>query len=254
MKLNRQSQPASTSDHGAPAVAARRNAAVAGIGALVLAATLAGSLSACAPLVVGGAAVGTMMYFDRRTSGAQVEDESIELRAGSRLREAAPAGHINVSSYNRQVLLTGEVPNEQAKQLLEQLALKVDNVRGVVNELAVAGNSSMSVRSSDTLITGQVKASFLDDKNLYSGAFKVVTERGTVYLMGRVTQAEADRATQIARGVSGVQRVVRIFEILTDEEIRAMQQGNTGSPPAKAAAPATAPAAAPAAMPASAPR
>ena len=199
------------------------------------------SLSACAPLVVGGAAMGTMAYLDRRTSGTQVEDETIELRAGSRLGEAIPAGHINVTSYNRQVLLTGEVPTEAAKQTAGDLVAKVENVKGVVNELAVLGNSSMTGRSNDTLITGQVKASFLDDKNLYSGAFKVVTERGTVYLMGRVTKAEADRATQIARGIGGVQRVVRIFEILSDEELKQLAAQGTPVPaPAKPASAASA--------------
>jgi osmotically-inducible protein OsmY len=198
----------------------------------LLAAALA-SLSACAPMVVGGAAVGTMALLDRRTSGAQVEDETIELRSSSRVNEAIPAGHVNITSYNRQVLITGEVPTEAAKKLAGDIVSKVENVKGVVNELGVMAATSMSSRSSDTYITGQVKASFLDDKNLYSGAFKVVTERGVVYLMGRVSRAEADRATQIARGVSGVQRVVRIFEILTDEEMR--QLANEGARPAAAA-------------------
>ncbi len=203
----------------------------------VLLAAALGSLSACAPLVVGGAAVGAMAYFDRRTSGTQVEDETIELRAGSRVGDAVPAGHINVSSYNRQVLITGEVPSEQAKQTAGDVVAKVENVKGIVNELAVQGSTSMSSRSSDALITGQIKASFLDEKKLYSGAFKVVTERGTVYLMGRVTKAEADLATQIARGVSGVQRVVRIFEILSDEELKQLAAQGTPAP-----APAPAPA------------
>ncbi len=188
------------------------------------------SLSACVPLVVGGAAVGTVALLDRRTSGTQVEDETIELRAASRVREAIPAGHINITSYNRKVLITGEAPTEAAKQLAGDIVAKVENVKGVVNELGVMSATSMSARSSDTLITGQVKASFLDDKSLYSGAFKVVTERGVVYLMGRVSRAEAERATQIARGVSGVQRVVRIFEILTDEEMRQLAAQGTAAP------------------------
>ena len=211
-----------------------------GVAALLLAVTLAGSLAACAPLVLGGAAVGAIMAFDRRTSGAQIEDEAIELRAASRLREAfGDRAHINLTSYNRQVLLTGEVPNEQAKQTAEQLVSKVDNVRSIVNELAVLGNSSLAQRSSDTLITGKVKASFVDEKNLYVGAFKVVTERGVVYLMGRVTKAEADRATTIARRVNGVQRVVRIFEILSEDEVRRMAPlaNGTSTPPAPVAAP-----------------
>jgi len=185
------------------------------------AAALAGSLSACAPLILGGAAVGAMVTFDRRTSGAQLEDEGIELRAGSRLREAlGDRAHVNINSYNRQVLLTGEVPNENDKQLAEQIVSKVDNVKGIVNELAVMGNTTLGQRSSDTLVTGKVKASFVDARDLYVGAFKVVTERGTVYLMGRVTQPEADKATQITRNIGGVQRVVRIFEIISEDDLR----------------------------------
>jgi osmotically-inducible protein OsmY len=188
---------------------------------LLAGAALAGSLSACAPLVLGGAAVGAVMVYDRRTSGAQVEDETIELRGASVLRQAlGERAHFNITSYNRQVLLTGEVPNEQAKQTAEQVVSKVENVTGIVNELAVMPNTSLAQRSNDTLITGKVKASLVDDRSLYVGAFKVVTERGVVYLMGRVTQREADRATQIARNISGVQRVVRIFEIISDEELR----------------------------------
>jgi osmotically-inducible protein OsmY len=209
------------------------------------AALLAGSLSACAPLILGGAAVGAIVTFDRRTSGAQLEDEGIELRSGSRLREAlGDRAHVNINSYNRQVLLTGEVPNEQDKQLAEQIVSKVDNVKGVVNDLAVMGNTALAARSNDVLVTGKVKASLVDASDLYVGAFKVVTERGVVYLMGRVTQREADKATQIARNIGGVQRVVRIFEIITEEELRRMSPLPQQKP---AAAPAAAPVAAPAA-------
>lgn len=179
------------------------------------------ALSGCAPLVIGGAAVGVMSYADRRTSGAQVEDEAIELRGGSRLRETfADRAHINITSYNRQVLLTGEVANEQAKAQAEQVIARVDNVKGIVNELGIMPTSTLTQRSNDTLITGKVKASLVDDRQLSAGSFKVVTERSVVYLMGRVTQAEADRATQLARNTGGVQRVVRIFEYLSPEEIR----------------------------------
>jgi len=182
---------------------------------------LAGTLSACAPLVLGGAAVGTMVAIDRRTSGAQLEDEGIELRAASALRQTVgERGHINVNSYNRQVLLTGEVASEADKQNAEQAVSRVENVRGVVNDLAVMGNSSLTQRSADTLTTGKVRASLVDDKLLTAGAFRVVTERGTTYLMGLVTQREADRATAIARGVGGVQRVVRVFEMISEEDLR----------------------------------
>ena len=189
--------------------------------AALAAATLAASLSACAPLVIGGAAVGTLVAVDRRTSGAQLEDEGIELRAGARLRDAmGERSHVNVTSYNRQVLLTGEVPTERDKQAAEQIVSRVENVRSIVNELGVMGNSTLGQRSSDALVTGKVKASLVDDKELYAGAFKVVTERGTTYLLGRVTQREAERGTNVARSVSGVQRVVRVFEIITDEELQ----------------------------------
>lgn len=202
------------------------------------ASALAAALSGCAPLIIGGAAVGAMVTFDRRTSGAQLEDEGIELRAGSRLRDAlGDRAHVNINSYNRQVLLTGEVPNENDKQLAEQIASKVDNVKGIVNELAVMGNTTLAQRSSDTLVTGKVKASIVDASDLYVGAFKVVTERGTVYLMGRVTQREADKATQITRNIGGVQRVVRIFEIITEEDLRRMNPLPSARP---AAAPASA--------------
>jgi osmotically-inducible protein OsmY len=185
------------------------------------AATLAVPLAGCAPLVLGGAAVGTMVAIDRRTSGAQLEDEGIELRAAARIRDTmGERSHVNVTSYNRQVLLTGEVPSEQDKQAAEQVVSRVENVRGIVNDLAVMGNSTLAQRSSDTLVTAKVRASLVDDKELYAGAFRVVTERGTTYLMGRVTQREADRATQIARTVGGVQRVVRLFEIITEDDLR----------------------------------
>ena len=192
--------------------------------ALALAATLAGGLSACVPLVVGGAAMSAMVAVDRRTSGAQLEDEGIELRGASRLRETFGAGaHFNLTSYNRQVLLTGEVPDEATKQRAEQIISRVENVRTIVNELVLQGTSTLVQRSSDVLITGKVKASLVDAKDLYAGAFKVVTENSVVYLMGRVTQREADRATAIARQISGVQRVVRIFEIIGDDELRRIQ-------------------------------
>jgi osmotically-inducible protein OsmY len=204
--------------------------------------SLAGALSGCAPLVLGGAAVGAMVATDRRTSGAQLEDEGIELRAGSRVRETlGDAAHINITSYNRQVLLTGEVPNEQAKRTAEQIVARVDNVRGVVNELAVLPVSNMAQRSSDAFITGKIKASLVDDKDLFVGAYKVVTERGVVFLMGRVTQREADKATQHARTVDGTQRVVRIFEIITEEDLRHIAP--SAATPTRAPAPASAPAA-----------
>ena len=183
------------------------------------------SLTACVPLVIGGAvAGGTLVATDRRTSGAQLEDEGIELRGSNRLRSAmGERGHISLTSYNRQVLLTGEVPSEQDKQLAEMTIAKVENVTSVVNELAVSGNSSLSQRSSDVLATGRVRAQLVDARDLFANSFKVVTERGTTYLMGRVTQREADRATSIARTTSGVLKVVRLFDLISEADLARLQ-------------------------------
>lgn len=190
---------------------------------LALTASLAAGLSACAPILLGGAAMGSLVATDRRTSGAQLEDEGIELRAASRVREnLGDRVHVNVASYNRQVLLTGEVPSAQDKQLVEQIVSRVDNVRTIVNELAVLGNSTLTQRSSDSLVTGRVKAGMVDAKDVFANAFKVVTERGTTYLMGRVTLREANRATDIARGTTGVQKVVRVLEIISEEQLQDM--------------------------------
>jgi osmotically-inducible protein OsmY len=191
--------------------------------ALVLAATTLTTLTACFPLAVGGAVVGGMVATDRRTTGTVVEDEGIELRAGSRIREAmGERVHVNVTSYNRQALLTGEVPTAQDKQQIEQIVSGVDNVRHIVNELAVMGNSTLTQRSSDALVTGKVKASLVDAKELSANAFKVITERGTTYVMGRVTAREARIATEVISSISGVQKVVRILETISEEELARM--------------------------------
>ena len=192
---------------------------------LVLGVVLAGAgLTACAPLLVGGAVVTGISAADRRTTGSQIEDERIETRGAARLREhLGERVHINITSYNRLVLLTGEVPSEQDKQLAEQVISRVENVRSITNELVVLGHSTLTQRSSDALVTGRVKANLIDAKDLNSSAFKVVTERGVVYLLGRVTAREADRATDIARRTSGVQKVVRLFELITEEELLEMQ-------------------------------
>ena len=185
---------------------------------------LAGTLSACAPLLIGGAMTTAMVAADRRTSGAQLEDQGIELRAANRLRDAmGDRGNASVTSYNRQVLLTGEVGTAQDKALVEQTVAGVENVRSIVNELGVMGATSLTQRSADTLVTGRIKATMIDARNLPANAFKVVTTRGTVYLMGRVTQIEADRATAIARNTQGVQRVVRVLEIVTPAELARIQ-------------------------------
>lgn len=193
--------------------------------AIVLALTVAASLmSACAPLLVGGAMVGgALVATDRRTAGTQLEDEAIALKGAIRAREVSPAGHINITSYNRLALISGEVPNDVDRRAVEQVVSKIDNLRSVVNELAVAGNSALGVRSSDTLISGKVKASFVDAKDLHAQSIRVVTERGVVYLLGIVTEREAARAAEVTRTISGVQKVVRLFEIVSEAELVALQ-------------------------------
>lgn len=188
---------------------------------LTLTTCISAGLSACAPVIIGGLMMGSLVATDRRTTGAQLEDEGIELRAASRVRDKlGERVHVSITSYNRQVLLTGQVPNIQDKQQVEQVVAKVENVRTIVNELAIVGNASLSQRSSDTYITGKIKASLVDSKDLFANAFKVVTERGTTYLMGRVTQREADHATNIARSISGVLKVVRVLEIISEDELQ----------------------------------
>lgn len=212
--------------------------------ASLAAALLAASLAGCAPLIVGGAAVGSMIRVnDRRTSGAQIDDETIEFRGAARLRDAfGNRAHINITSYNRQVLLTGEVPNETVKQQAEQVISRMDAVRAVINELAVMPPTTLGQRSADVLITGKVRASFVDASDLQAIHYRVVTERATVYLMGRVSAREADRATQIARQVGGVQRVVRIFEMLSPDDRPATPAPVTTVLPAPAAPGVAAPA------------
>jgi osmotically-inducible protein OsmY len=190
--------------------------------ALSLAAALAATqLLGCAPLIVGGAMLGgTMVFVDRRTTGTQLEDQAIELKANNRLREiVGDRSHVNVNSYNRTVLITGEAATDADRAAIEQTVQRIDNVRSTVNELAVMIPTSVSNRSNDSLLTGKVKATFIDARDLQVNAFKVVTERGDVYLMGRVTEREATRATELARAVSGVQKVVRVFEIVTEQEL-----------------------------------
>ncbi|MDM0051383.1 BON domain-containing protein [Variovorax sp. J22R115] len=194
--------------------------------ALAAGAVLVAGLSACVPLVVGGAAaVGVgMVATDRRSSGAQVDDQGIELRGGARIREIANDNmYVTITSFNRQVLLTGSVGTEADRVKVEEVVRRVDNVRSVVNELTVGPPASFQDRSNDTFISGKVKASLLDAKDVFANSFKVVTERGTVYMMGIATRRETDRATDIARGVSGVTKVVRVVEIVSEQDLANIQ-------------------------------
>lgn len=201
---------------------------------LMLAAALGAALlqTACVPLIVGGAAVsGALVATDRRTSGTQLEDQGIELKTSNRIREQlGDRVHISVNSYNRMVLLTGETRNDEDKAAVERIAQGVENVSSVLNEVGVGMLSSLSSRANDVAIAAKVKASLVDAKDLISNAFYVVVERGNVYIMGRVTEREATRVTDIARGVRGVQKVVRAMEIISEAELAAMGQAQQAKP------------------------
>lgn len=188
---------------------------------LMLAGALTCSLTACVPvMLVSGAVGGGMAAVDRRTVGAQTEDKAITLKGENiAYKLAGDKGHVNVTSFNRKVLLTGEVDSEATKQAIANAMTGVENVQSVINEIAILAPSSFGSRSNDTLLTTKVSSSLLAEKNLYSSAFKTVTERGTVYLMGRVTEEEGDHAARVAAGVSGVQNVVKVFEYITPEEL-----------------------------------
>jgi osmotically-inducible protein OsmY len=187
------------------------------------------SLSGCVGLIVGGAVGGTMAATDRRTLGAQTEDKAIAVKADVKMQHTAgPNGHVNVNSFNRRVLLTGEVPDQSTKDAVEREVRALDGVLSVSNELAIAGAASYTSRSNDALITTKVKASLVDMKDISAASYKVVTERGIVYLMGRVTQREGAIGADVARGVSGVNQVVKMFEYISDEEWRSYQTKPAG--------------------------
>ncbi|MFN3861206.1 MAG: BON domain-containing protein [Roseateles sp.] len=188
----------------------------------LIAAALASLLATgCAPLLIGGAMVGGVsVATDRRTSGTQLEDQTIEIKAAARIREQiGDKAHINVNSYNRVALITGEADSEQTRARVEALVGGVENVQKVLNEVAVSPPSSLSSRSNDALIQGKIKTKLIEARDLISNAFYVVVERGNVYLMGRVSEREAHRATEIARQISGVRKVIRAFEIISEEEL-----------------------------------
>jgi osmotically-inducible protein OsmY len=189
----------------------------------VLCAALAASLTGCVEMMVGSAVIGAVATNDRRTLGAQTEDKAITVKAEIRVSKLGENSHINVSSYNRKVLLTGEVKDEAMKAAAEREVRGIDNVVSVTNELEIAGPASYTSRSSDALVTTKVKASLVDKKTVSATSFKVVTERGNVYLMGIVTPREGNIAAEVSQGVSGVQRVVKIFEYISEEDLKAMQ-------------------------------
>lgn len=176
------------------------------------AALAAALLQGCFPLAVTGVGTAALVATDRRTAGTYLEDETIEWKVFGRLREGFAGAHVNATSYNRRVLLTGEVPNEEAKKKAEDAVRALENVREVTNELQIAGASSLASRGSDSLVTSNVKARMVNNGRFSPQHVKVLTEAGVVYLMGLVTQQEGEAAVEIARNTSGVVRVVKVFE------------------------------------------
>lgn len=185
---------------------------------LIAATLLAGNLAGCVPVVAGGVAAGGLMIADRRTSGSYVEDQGIEIKGEKHISEQlGDKIHVNVTSFNRNVLITGEAIDEASKKTAESLVKEIENVRSVTNELSIAGASSLSSRSNDSYLTSKVKARMLSENRFPANYVKVVTENSTVYLMGMVTRKEAEDAVEIARGTDGVQKVVKVFEYVVVE-------------------------------------
>jgi len=195
--------------------------------AAVLCGAAVTSLQGCVEMAVGSAVVGTLAATDRRTFGAQTEDKTILFKGETRVANlVGNAGHVNVASFNRKVLLTGEVRDDAMKAAVEREVAAIEGVQSIVNDLEIAGTSSFTSRSNDSLITGKVKAAFVDAKDLYANSIKVVTERGTVYMMGRVTQREGQHAAEVARGVGGVNKVVKVFEYISDDDLRQLTRSS----------------------------
>ena len=187
----------------------------------LLCAALLSTLTGCVGVMLGGAAAGALATADRRTLGAQTDDKAIAVKADLRLPKITGEDvHINVNSFNRKVLMTGEVKDEAMKAAVEREVRAIDGVQSVLNELVVAGPSTYTQRSNDALITTKVKASLVDMKTISATSFKVITERGVVYLMGRVTQREGQVAADVTRGVSGVTQVVKVLEYISDDELQ----------------------------------
>ena len=188
------------------------------LGAVLLTTLL--SLSACFPLVAGGVVMTGFVAVDRRTSGAMLEDQAIEVKTSARIRDAlGERVHVNVTSYNRKVLLTGEVPDAQDKERVAEIAKNIDNTSSVWNEVGVTSITTLTERTNDLIAAGRIKADLIDAKDLFSNAYKVVVERGNVYVMGRITAREAKRVASVISGVTGVKKVVLVHETITEDEL-----------------------------------
>lgn len=204
---------------------------------VALAAAVLGPLQGCVPVVATGVAVGALATADRRTYGVQVDDQGIVVKAeADLLQRFDDKVHVNVTSFNRNVLITGEVPDEATKAAIETMVSGYPNVQSVTNELRIAPPESYGSRSNDAYITSKVKARFVESGKVYANQVRVVTEASVVYLMGLVTQQEADAATEIARTTGDVRKVVRVFQYISEEQAKKLDL-----PPPADGAPASAP-------------
>jgi osmotically-inducible protein OsmY len=198
---------------------------------LLLGTILLPMLQGCVPVVAAGVTTGVLATFDRRSLGTQTEDETIEWKASSHVSEKlGDKAHINYTSYNRKVLLSGEVPSAEIKAEVERIVTGVTNVQGIYNELAVGPVTAFSARSNDSYITSKVKGRFVDANRFNAIHVKVVTEAGAVYLMGFVTQREADAAIELARTTSGVRKVINVMEIITDAKAKELDIQTQSAP------------------------
>lgn len=210
---------------------------------VIIACTLGASvsvLSGCFPLAATGVVVGALSVSDRRTTGAQAEDQTIELKAQSRFRERLKSDQVSLTvvSFNRIALVTGYVPDEATRAEAARIVGGIENVRSVLNEVVVGPSGSITTYGADTLLTTRVKASMMDAKDLQAQAVKVFTEAGSVFLMGIVTEREAARAAEVASRVSGVRRVIRAFEVVSEAELARMEAQMKDKPAATETAPA----------------
>ena len=185
------------------------------LAAAALAASALMTISGCVPLVAGGIGATALMADDRRTAGILLEDESIENKGLLRVDQKYPANvHLNVTSFNRIVLITGEAPSEAVRADIEKIVRGIDNVRSVQNEITIAQPTTLMLRGNDSVLTSKVKSRFVEANKFRANHIKVVSENSVVYLMGMVKRQEAQDATEVARTTGGVHRVIRVFEYI----------------------------------------
>jgi osmotically-inducible protein OsmY len=193
---------------------------------LMLAGVLAAAVlqAGCAAVAVTGISMGALSIADRRTVGTQAEDQGIEFKAMQHLSKLDPMANVSATSFNRKLLLTGQVPDDKTRREAAAIASRIEQVRNVHNELAIGFTATVATRAKDSSITAQVKARLFDAKDLQANTIKVITESGVVYLMGIVTRAEGEHAAKLASLVSGVRRVVTVFEYVSPDELARIER------------------------------